>query len=198
MKNVIFDGDIIEKAGHAFRVSITPDYDCGLPWEDMNGLGVIRKTSKRHVDGYSDKSPGERPMNNPDRNEYQFFYDIPETLKKARLEGWGLSPEHVDELSKRLKRQPTKREIIREAVERDFKFCSGFINDEWQYYNVSVYPDGEENDYQYCLGGVDDYVDSYPGEVAEELVDNALHDIKQAEKQAKIKSRFYDAMQCGL
>lgn len=198
MKNKIYDGSTVTVKGINFTVSIEPDYDQRAPWKEYDGCGIIRETSKRHVDGCSDKKPGERPMNNPDRNEYQFYYDTQATIKKAILESWGLSQENVDLLSAKLKRQPTKREIIRESVERDFKFCAGFINDDWQYYCVSIFPEGEENYYSYCLGGVDDYVDTYPGEVALELIENYLYDLAKQEKQEKINNRFADAMACGL
>lgn len=194
----IYDGSTVTVNGVNFTVSIEPDYDMRLPWEEMDGLGVIRQSSKIHSCGYSDKRPGERPMNSPDRKCYQFYYDVQATIKKAIAEGWGLSDEHKQMLSARLGRQPTKREIICEAVERDFNFCSGFINNDWQYYSVSIYPEGEENEYDYCLGGVDDYVDSYPGEVALELIDNYFYDLAKQQKQEKINSRFRDAMACGL
>lgn len=194
----IYDGETVTVNGVDFKVDIMPDYDGRLPWEEMDGLGVIRKTSNRHLNGYSDKTPGERPMNAPDRNEYMFYYDIQATIKKAIRECWGLSPEHVDQLAIKLKRQPTKREIIRESVERDFKYCSGYINNEWQYVTVSIYPASEENEYNYCLSGVDDFVDTYPGEVALELIDNYFYDLAKEQKQEKINNRFSDAMACGL
>ena len=194
----IYDGSTVTVNGIDFTVSIEPDYDCGLPWKEMDGLGIIRQSSKNHSCGYSDKKPGERPMNSPDRNCYQFYYDVQATIKKAIAEGWGLSDEHKQMLSARLGRQPTKREIIQKAVDADFEFCAGFINNDWQYYNVSIFPEGEENEYQYCLGGVDDYVDSYPGEVALELIKNYLYDLERAKLKEKINNRFRDAMSCGL
>ena len=194
----IYDGDTVTVNGVDFKVDITPDFDMRYPWKEYDGCGVIRKTSSRHVDGYSDKTPGERPMNSASRNEYQFYYDVQATVKKAIVEGWGLSDEHVDQLTIKLKRQPTKREIILEAVERDFNFCSGYINNEWQYLTVSIYPADGENEYNYCLGGVVGYVDTYPGDVAHELIGNYFYDLAKQQKQEKINSRFADAMNCGL
>lgn len=197
----VFDGMKIEKAGRVFRIGIVDDYDMGAPWKEYDGCGIVRESSKRHSESSGDKRPGERPMNSPGRNEYQFYYDWQASTIKARAEGWGLSIADIAELRNTLGKLPTKGEIIAAAVERDFQYLSGYLNGEWNYVNVDVtdITDGErECDYSHSLGGIENSDDEYILESAHKLVDDILREFEAAEKQKRIDNRFFDAMNCGL
>ena len=62
--------DTIEVSGLRFVVTFDYDQDIGAPWEWSDGHGPVR-IGRRHVDGSSDKRPGERPMNRPGWRENQ-------------------------------------------------------------------------------------------------------------------------------
>ena len=83
MKNqVLFDDSTFDYKGHTFHVSFPSDED-STPF-DFDGHGPVRKTSDRHAEGSSDKKPGERPLNQPDRREYQFYYCLLYTSPSPR------------------------------------------------------------------------------------------------------------------
>ena len=123
--------------------------DCGMdfPWEEYDGHGVIRKSNNRHYRGYdTDKKPGERPMNQPDRNEYQFYYDWQATMRKARGD-WGLSDENKAALAKKLGRPPTLGEITHASVQRDFDYCCKWLKGDIFFIGIELAlldADGEE------------------------------------------------------
>lgn len=203
MKTQVFDGMTIEKGGRIFRVNIVDeDFNRQEPWKEYDGCGIVRKSKSRHSESLGDKQPGERPMNSPDRNEYQFYYDWKRTTEKAKSERWGLSEKHINELTVKLGRPPTKGEIIRGAVDRDFEYLAGWVNDEWRYVTVDITDitddKNAECNYDHCMGGVENHDDEYLLSVAHELIADSLRDIENENLQNRINSRFHDAMQCGL
>ena len=116
----VHDGDILERNGRQFRVNILDDDDREPPWDRSDGHGPVRKVNRSHCSQDAGKHPGERPMNSPDRNEYQFFYDWQAACKQARAEGWNTEPYDA----------PNR---IARAVQADFEFLSGWVNDQWRY-----------------------------------------------------------------
>lgn len=174
-----------EKGGYTFKVEIVDDCDMGAPWENCDGHGPVRKTTARHSCGYSDKRPGERPLNRPGRNEYQFYYNWKEATRAATVDRWDTAPYDAE---KRVER----------AVNADFDYLRKWVNGEWSYQVVTVEIEVNGKKYQTSLGGVDNSSDSYLFETVDELVDELLAEIETDIKQEKINNRFFDAMQCGL
>ncbi len=134
----IIDTTEITQGALTFRVEIIHDEDQSRPWENADGHGPVRESSVRHSRGYdSGKRPGERPLNDPDRNQYQFFYDWQAAVATARTE-WGISDDKVTELTNKLGRLPTAGECAVAAAEADFQFLRAWCNDEWVYVGVRV------------------------------------------------------------
>lgn len=185
----IYDGMQIEKAGLTFVVNFPSDCYFDPPWENSDGHGPVRKSTKRHVDGYSDKRPCERPLNSPTRNEYQFYYDWQAAVKIAKKDGWNAKPYDAPK-------------CIERAVLADFKYLAGYLNDDWNYIGVTVdllNEEGEKVDgYDGILWGIESNAGDYLLTVANELVDEIISQIENEKKQERVNNRFYDAMQCGL
>lgn len=189
---MLYDGDVIEKGNRIYRVNFELDDTDESPWERGDGYGIVRK-SNDGPQGF--KTPGERPMNRAGNREYQYWYDWAKTMRLAKSDGWGLTDEKKAELAKRIGREPTKGEIIAEAVRLDFEFLSGWVNDQWHYIGVIVtdITDDEdaETEYTYALWGIEDCCEDYMEEVAHELVD-------QAYSLYVSENRFRDPWKNGL
>ena len=164
-KTRYFDGDTFERGGRTFRVNMPYD-DCGLtPWEDDCGAGIVSDGTRR------DKEPGERELCS-DRGSRR-FYDFAETTKKAKRDAWGLGEEHKAALARKLGREPTRKQIIAEAVERDFDRIRRWCNDQWQYVGVVVTAlDDEDEDVEsQSLWGIESDCEDYIAEVTHEMAD---------------------------
>lgn len=119
-----FNTETIEHLGVTVRIEYFYDGD-STPWDD-DGHGPVRKSNHRHGVNWStngDKKPGERPLNCPDRNEYQFYYDWQQAMKIAKRDGWNAAP--YDAPNRALR-----------AVQADFDFLRGFLNDQWHYAGI--------------------------------------------------------------
>lgn len=179
MKPQLYSGNTFEADGVTFRVTFDQD-DCGeYPWDWCDGHGVVRKSHAQHREGYSDKKPGERPMNKSGRNEYQFYYDVAASMKLAKQDGWNTAPYDVPNKAQR-------------AIDADFKYLSGFINGDWCYITVHVElldADGAvlSDDY---LGMVESIGD-HASDCAYDMANTLLHDYK-------VSNRFNDAMTLGV
>jgi hypothetical protein len=173
--STLFDGDTITINGRAYRVNFEQYQYSNAPWEECDGHGPVRKSSKPHRDGYSDKAPGERPLNSAGRNEYQFYYNWVEAMRIAKREGWNAAPYDA----------PNK--VLR-AVQANFDYLRGWVNSEWGYLIVTV-TDLETGQYE-CLGGVES-LGECARECAREMAQNMAHEYA-------IANRFADAMACGV
>lgn len=135
---------------HAFTVTYAPDHDAGLPWENCDGHGPVRRA--RFTEN---KKPGERLLKKPDRNEWAYFYDWQQACKIALRDSWNMCK--------------NKREACA-AVQKDFDYLAGFLNDQWHYVVVCVESENGEAEY---LGGVESnskkYLESCAQDLAEEL-----------------------------
>ena len=154
------------------------DESMGEPWKEHDGHGIVSDWTNR------EKKPGERVLSSGIGNRY---YDFAATMRLAKRDGWGLSPDDVAKLAVRLGRQPTAGDITAEAVERDFERLRGWCNDEWHWLGVIVELRSTEDDHlisRDSLWGIESDGD-YWKEVAEELADS-LHEQylkEQAERQ---------------
>lgn len=165
----------INHRGYAATITVHHDQDMGEPWKEHDGYGIVSEWTMR------DKSPGELVLHH-DRNSYR-YYDLAETMKLARKDGWGLSDNDKAKLAKSLGRKPTKREIVAEAVRRDFEHLRAWCNDQWHWqgYTTEITtPDGKTLDGDSCWGFDDeDYMLSEAG-------DNAIYSINRlADEHAK-------------
>ena len=165
--------ETIEHLGITVRLEYFHDYDAGMPWENADGHGPVRKSNHRHGVNWStngDKQPGERPLNCPDRNEYQFYYDWQSAMKIAKRDGWNAAP--YDAPNKALR-----------AVQADLDFLRSFLNEEWGYVGIVctvLDAEGEETtDADSCWGfeTFKDYHLTAGKELAESLAE-AVHKAK--------------------
>lgn len=79
------------------------------------------------------------------------YYDVWETLKKAKAEGWGVSNEWAQEHP-----EATEHDKLMHAVMCDFEYLHGWYNDEWHWCVVGVAPldeDGEPMEEYRQYGG---------------------------------------------
>lgn len=191
MNRTIYDGQIIERDGRRFRVNIETDDTPLAPWEDNEGTGIVRKCDPSHRAQPSVKRPGERPLNSPDRNQYQYYYDWQATMHKAHADGWGLSPDDRVALVAKLGREPTQGEVVGEAVRIDFERLRAWLADLWCYVGVIVtdVTDDEEaeTDYTFAVRGVESDCDEFMADVADDLITQCLaaHVKKVAQQKAR-------------
>jgi hypothetical protein len=166
------DTESIEYRGYSIRIEVYLDESHGPPWKEHDGHGPVTDWVSR------DPLPGERELNS-DRGSKR-YYDFKEALKIARRDGWGLSDEAKAELEKKLGRKPTKRDITKEAVEKDFDYLHGWCNDDWHWvgYSLTVKsPDGEKVDDDSCWGFDDqDYMIKEATEIGQRIVDDHIKD----------------------
>jgi hypothetical protein len=179
----------LEIKGFTVRVEYESD-NYETPWEWCDGHGKVRKSAYRHGESTTDKKPGERPMNQPDRNEYQFYYDWQASMKEAKRDGWNAEPCDAPNKAAR-------------AVLADFDYLCGWVNDEWQYVVVTVTLLDDEGDEitSDSLGMVEtfkDYHETQALELATELVNSHIEDLEIEAKQARINARYHDAQNLGV
>lgn len=165
--------ETIEHLGITVRIEYFHDADHGLPWEECDGHGPVRKSNHRHGVNWStngDKQPGERPLNCPDRNEYQFYYDWQTAMKIAKRDGWNAEP--YDAPNKALR-----------AVQADFDFLRSFLNEEWCYVGIVctvLDAEGEETTDADSCWGFETFKDYHltAGKELAELLAQSVHDAK--------------------
>jgi hypothetical protein len=205
---MIYDGSIIEKGGHRFRVNIERDDDADPPWKREDGHGPVSEWTRR------DKRPGEWVLSS-DRGSKR-YYDAHEANEIAKRDSWGLGDDDKAELLRRLRRQRvtvpsgtartarvileplaqpwsplTRGEIRAESVRKDFEFLRRWCNDQWWYVGVVVthLPDPEDDDepidYGHALWGIESDSDDYIEEVAHQHIDDILSDIAKVAESSE-------------
>lgn len=160
------DGDIIERNGRKFLVTFEYDDDSTPPWEREDGHGPVSEWTTR------DKHPGERVLVS-DR-PHKRYYDFAEAVKIARQDGWDAEPVGTG----------TAGETAARAAEADFKHLQDWCNDQWQYIGVVVRPvcpccGQAAKGYSFALWGIESNSTDYLGEVASELIDEALAEVSK-------------------
>ena len=158
---IYYDGDEFNRGGRVFKIEFPVDESHEPPWENDCGSGIVSDWTRRA------KAPGERLLCE-DRGGKR-FYDWQETMKIAKRDGWGLRDEEKAALASRLGRAPTRKQVIAEAVERDFERIRQWCNDQWQYVGVVV-TDLESEECE-SLWGVESDCRDYLRDVAHELAD---------------------------
>ncbi|ALL68698.1 hypothetical protein K788_0000279 [Paraburkholderia caribensis MBA4] len=132
------------------------------------------------------------------------YYDIRETMKIARRDGWGLSDEDKAQLMKSLaapgivgsgpdqgmyrpgrnpSRPLTRGEITAEAVRRDFEFLRGWCRDDWHWLGVVVElldGNGEvADDVNDSLWGIESEAHDYLKETALDMADGLAQGLQR-------------------
>jgi hypothetical protein len=185
---MLYDNETFERGGEQFHVAFPSDDFGRLPWED-DGRGLVSDWTSRA------KAPGERELCS-DRSSRR-FYDFAETMKIAKRDGWGLGEDDKAKLADKLGHAPSRKEIIAEAVERDFEYLRRFCNDQWSYVGVVVTlldDDGEKTDKQDSLWGIESDCDDYLESTAYELADKILHQLAaQRDRDATIAAAQMEA-----
>lgn len=148
--------------GREYRVTIEYDDCAEAPWEQCDGHGPVRCARTEH----GDKRAGERPLNQPTRGQYQYYYDWQEAMRMARRDGWGISDGVRSVMVKRLGREPTPGEIAAEAVALDFNRLHGWCNNDWNHVVITV----SRGTLSETLGGVEsDYWEDSARELAAQI-----------------------------
>lgn len=144
------DGDTFGHRGRTFKIGITSDDSSRAPWKDYDGHGIVSER-KYHPFGCGSKppkGPGERILY-WDAGYYQ-TYNVAETLKIARRDGWSCGePSHT---------HTTARERAACAVGQNFEYLRAWCENEWFYAVIRVSlldEDGNEIDEPEYLGGVE-------------------------------------------
>lgn len=133
--------------GYVVKISINHDENMGAPWEEHDGHGIVSDWESR------DKLPSELVLCEDMRSSR--YYDFKGTLKLAKRDGWGLNDDAKAKLAKRIGRKPTAKEILVEAVQRDFEYLQGWCNDDWCWlgYTTEIEtPNGETIEGDSCWG----------------------------------------------
>jgi hypothetical protein len=155
--------DIFEHEGKRFRVHIESDDNSDPPWERSDGHGPVRSINAYHRGDHPEKRPGERVLHKSGRTFW--LYDWKEACRLARKDGWNAEPYDA----------PNR---IERAVQADFDFLRGWLNDDWHYIGVCVTLVNDEDEditdrYANALWGIEsdarDYIETVAHELAGEV-----------------------------
>jgi hypothetical protein len=167
--------------GHNFTVEIDRDTDMGHPWHEHDGHGYVNESSTRHAAREGNK----RPLNQPDRGQYQFYYDMKASTDRARRDGWGLSDDDLTQLTANLGKSPTKSQIVAQAVENDFQFMRKYLAGDVCWWVVTVTHD--DSGQSESVGGVlCEDGEQYLDDVARELAEHIVHTIETRERDLQL------------
>jgi len=189
-----YDSELIRSNGFDVMVTYYYDTDNDAPWNDSDGHGKVRISNCRGNDysyTYGDKKPGERPLNQAERNEHQYYYDWQDATKQAKRDGWNTKPYDA-------------QNRITRAVQADFDYLRGYINQDWFYVGVTVTildDDGDPVGESDSLWGVETFKDYHrecAKELANELTSKYIADQKTAALANHIARRYQDAQNLGL
>ena len=177
----ITDGGQISVGNLTLRFRLERDDSTEAPWITDCAHGPVSEWTTR------DKEPGERLLASDRRSSR--FYDYAGAMALAKRDGWGLCPDTVAELTRKLGKAPTAGQVREASVEADFEFLRGWCADEWFYGSVSVElvdEDGCEIAAEY-LGGVEscgDYWRTVAAEMADRLLAHHAEEIAERESWA--------------
>ena len=181
------------KCGKQFIVEVQVDYDFGRPDEEHDCHGRVVELAfdpedEGAVDDYIESTTDEdsieemeerarmsmmRELGRYNRNHsrHRLYYDVWESLKKAKTE-WGITDEAT----------------AREVVDKDFEYLDGWYSDDWHWCTVFVYAtneDGEKDEeFYHCIGGYESTIidaENRAGfvEVIEDCIYQVEHDIRK-------------------
>jgi len=184
-----FDGEEVTELpnGWKIKVEFERDYDCRCPWEDCDGVGVIREGYGHPGDAY------ENWIMNDDRGWYR-WYDWKATLPEALREGWDAKPY----------RTGTKHERAMCAMKSTYEYLEGWCQDRWWYVTriVTLLDEDDNEIAEDSCGGYESNAMEYLCSEARNMAAGMIVDERKARResarQERVANRFRDAMQCGL
>lgn len=151
------------------------DGGMGFPWDEHDGHGPVRRTHRPHREGESDKTPGERPMNQGGRDEYQFYYDWQESMRIARRDGWCMAKTGAE---------------IQAAVQADFDYCRAWLSGDRFWIGVRVTSaDGTEDSLWGIDSGYSKEDREYAMQCARDCAENILYEKRKAWRAALKEAR---------
>jgi len=170
------DGDTFTHNGNRFRVAFPYDDTQEAPWEREDGHGPV--TDAPHVPRWSrygrvSKRAGERELGE------HWLYDFAEAVRIARRDGWRAPGDEAYIAGDSAK----PGWLAHRAAEADFKRLSDWCNERWYYVGCVVTlldDDGDATDYTASLWGIESDAGEYLAEVARELADEIVAEIKAA------------------
>lgn len=127
--------ETIELKGLTFRVDIRHDDSMGAPWDEHDGHGPVREARYEYRSRIA-KQPGERVLHT--ERGYAWVYDWQGAMTLAKRDGWGLGPDDLAALAKKLGRDPLPGEIRVAAVQGDFDYCRGYLEGDWHWCGAVV------------------------------------------------------------
>jgi hypothetical protein len=136
------------------------------PWDEEDG-----HISTEYFDRRADVPSGWTVMSTHGRGYWAF--DLGAALLKASREGWGLSPDSREYKWIRVKdghKKPTRSQIRYAAVKADAARMADYINGGWHYVGVSVSREGEDENYEHAVWGIESDCEDYWHDVAKELI----------------------------
>lgn len=160
-----------EHAGLKFRCELSQDYDHGKPWEEFDGIGIVREVYATY--GRPEKKAGEVVIHSDGR--YYWLYDIKSTTEKAKSEHWGVSGDTSG---------LTNKQITALAVRRDMEYCRDHLTGNRWFSVMEVYQiddDGDKVGESQYLGGIDTghsaADDAYMRDEAANLASEIAHEV---------------------
>src|SRR5688572_7253649 len=99
----LHDGDTFEHEGRMFKFELKADDGMGEPWKEHDGHGIVSDWTR------ASKKPGELVLFT-DRYESRRYYNVAETLKIAKRDGWGANEKGTKEREAKLGRTLTAKE----------------------------------------------------------------------------------------
>lgn len=152
-----------------FTVAIEPDEDMAHPWEEHGGIwGEVRESRTHHSAQSGVKRPGERPLNCPDRFQFQYFYDVQASTALALRAGAQPSSTALAAYVAKHGKAPTARQVAAMAAEQDFQFLRKYLAGDAGWFWVRV-TDDETGESESVGGILCEHDDRYLKEVARNL-----------------------------
>lgn len=179
-----FDGEF-EQGGIQFRYKVQQGDGYGYPWTEHDGYGEIRCVPNFDR---GDKKPGEVVLWSEGR--YAYLYDVQDTTKK-NMGNWGLAPDEHAKLTAKLGKEPTKKQIMARAVEKDMEFCRRYLEGHIMWLDVTCWPmyedasDDENYAEKQTIGGtLGEFGDDHLEELAKEIAGTILWEHAEANRIA--------------
>lgn len=169
MRDQAYETGSFEHKGRTYQYALHHDGDIGPPWKEHDGHGPVRETRENGT-----KFAGEWVLKSDRWGKT--YYDFAEATKIGKRDGWGIGKDAEAELAQSLGRAPTRKEIVRAAVIRDFEYLRGWLNDDWHWAWIKV----SHGDLFETLGGIqsdDDDVDHFKTELADQIADQLDDDM---------------------
>ena len=150
--NNTYNTETREIDGRKYRIEWDYDDTSGRPEAESDGHGITLELNFDPADFGEDHDPEDGELDMEEvvrhkmmrvlhhgstwRNDPWRVYDVWETMKVAKWDGWGVAnPAGL-----------TPDEIIAKAIDNDFNYLKGWYNDDWHWCGITVMLLDEEGD----------------------------------------------------